>query len=122
MKTTVFLTLSQHVSENQVKGIKKIEFTKEPISVYHTADGTERRVKGIKFCDVEGHQLMSMGLSDRLSKLSLMDIAKQVKTLTVRKDVVETVDNQNNPVTRTYFSLCSPAELEGTGEYADVAL
>lgn len=119
-KATCFLTVSKFLEEAGIKGVKRIEYSKNPISTYTTSEGVTKTVKGIVLMDANKNQLIRLGVSDRLSKHDVNEVSQMFGACRVRKDTVEVQNEQNETVKNVYWTLCSPGETELAGEGAEV--
>ena len=122
MKQTAFIAISQYAAENNLRGIKRIEKTKEPLYKYQTEDGTEKKVLGLRFLDQNGQELSSIGLSAAASKKTTKELASALNTLKVRVDHYDTFDKDGNKSEKTSYLLCLNNEHEGDGDVVDVTL
>ena len=121
-KAACFMTISKYFEENGIKGVKRIEYSKNPLTTYKTADGQERTIKGIVFMDANKQQLSVIGVSERLSQKPIEEVAKMLGACRVLKDVVETQVDENETTTKTYWRLCSPGEIELNGDGVEIDL
>ena len=110
MKQTIFLTLSQHISENNLK-VKKIETLK---------DGKQVDVQGVHFLDANGNEVEVMALAKALNGKKSTELAQMARNLSVAKQTYDHINEDGEKEERTMLILCPSNVREGSGDAADL--
>ena len=119
MKATIFLTLSQHISENGLK-VKKIETLKEKLFTKTLEDGKQVDVLGVHFLDANDNEVETMALAKSLNGKKSSELAQMARNLSVAKQFYEHFDEDGNKEERSILILCPSNVREGSGDAADL--
>ena len=119
MKQTIFLTLSQHISENNLK-VKKIETLKEKLFTKTLEDGKQVDVQGVHFLDANGNEVEVMALAKALNGKKSDELAQMARNLSVAKQTYDHINEDGEKEERTMLILCPSNVREGSGDAADL--
>ena len=116
----MFLTLSQHISENNLK-VKKIETLKDKLFTKTLEDGKQVDVQGVHFLDANGNEVEVMALAKALQGKTATELAQMARNLSVAKQTYDHFDEVSGEKTeRTMLILCPSNVREGSGDAADL--